>query len=343
VRRRGLPKKLERNTSIGESSPALLRRTTIADGEACLFLRNSVNSVGELVRRKLLEQDNSSASAGKIPLRRGKTVEDATSSQKASEDKQPSQRSSVKTKEDMYLAKVEALRALVASMDAGTTLAEILHQLTRHVLKHQGTSAFTAEHVARAHMFVLEAAKEKGMDFERTDAVMMALTKLSEEVDMDLSDILGQILWRNRRAESLREKQRRRETVEDVSWAAAGTDDPDVSSDVLKSLDDVFDMFEAGQKGRGLSVKAWQRVAKFVQANPVLRRRVNLTDVDRLWYAATHKPGMEVQVSIGRRAFKELLLTWCEAMNVHPWMVFVAVGSHANDWECSESWQKIVR
>jgi hypothetical protein len=221
------------------------------------------------------------------------------------------------------------MKSLVASDVSGRkTLAEHVERLTRNILQHHGTKAFTEDHVARA----VERIHKERLELERVDAVMQALQYMAEAVNLSFSEVIGQILWRHKQTMALREKPRHKEAAEDVSWAVNCAGDEAAGSDVLKAVDDVFDMLEAGQKGKGIGNKAWSRVVKFVEANPVLKRKVNLCDVDRLWYAATHKPHMETPLKeIGRNAFKELLLNWCEAMGCHPWMVFIAVGSHVND------------
>lgn len=339
VRRRGFQeKRLEKTPSIGDSSPALIRRATIADGETSLRRRRTVG-----------DRDTSPAcvqrttSSGKLPLRRVKSVEDALSLQRTNESKRPSRRSSLKSKDEINTTKIAALEAFLLSTDMSSKpMAETLDSLTRHVLKHHGTKAFTTAHIAHAEAKLAEESKEKGLEFDLVDAVIKGLGYMAEASGILFSEAVGQILWRNRRAESLREKQRSKDAVDDLSWVADCAEDPDVAGDVLKALDDVFDMFEVSHNGKGINVKAWQRVTKFVEANPVLKRRVKLTDVDRLWHAATHKPPADPQISISRRAFKELLLTWCEAMGVHPWMVFVAVGSHANDADYSDTSQKMI-
>mmetsp|Transcript_103444 Transcript_103444/g.163228 ORF Transcript_103444/g.163228 Transcript_103444/m.163228 type:complete len:457 (-) Transcript_103444:24-1394(-) len=340
VRRRSFQQNTsEKLLQRADSCSTLVRRATFADGETSLNDPRTISDPCASPARV-----KRSTSVGRPPLRRVKTVDDSLSLNRANDNKRLSRRSCPKTKDEMDVLKMEALEALVlSSCTSGKPMAEILDNLTRHVLKQHGTNAFTASHIAYAEAKVAEESKEEGADFQRVGAVLKALRYMAELSGIQFSDVVGQILWRNRRADSLREKPRRKEAVDDVSWVVDCAEDPNVAGEVLKALDDVFDVLEGGTKGKGISAKAWHRAAKFVEANPVLKRRVRLTDVDRLWHAATHKPLSDPQTSISRRAFKELLLTWCDAMEVHPWMVFVAVGSHACDAPHFETSQKITQ
>mmetsp|Transcript_81288 Transcript_81288/g.143395 ORF Transcript_81288/g.143395 Transcript_81288/m.143395 type:complete len:227 (+) Transcript_81288:60-740(+) len=105
---------------------------------------------------------------------------------------------------------------------------------------------------------------------------------------------------------------------------------PELPNDLESQVVRVFKELSAGEAG--LSMRGWQRVVGIIQKNPVLGGLVRPSDVDRLFYAATHRDG-KARRSITCRQFRVLLEALSEAMGVSPCLVFLAVGSHAGHLE----------
>merc|ERR1712118_313938 len=91
-----------------------------------------------------------------------------------------------------------------------------------------------------------------------------------------LSDIIGQVLYRHRRAKPLRRKKHR-DTVTTLWWAA----DPDIVDDVER----VFHLMTGdplSDDGR-MKVAEWRKVVELIKLNPVLQKRLRRGDGDRLF------------------------------------------------------------
>jgi len=240
--------------------------------------------------------------------------------------------------QDFETAQLQALKVLVTSLDTGKPLAELVRSLSRHILTHLGTKAFPAEQIELAIASVMEStglAQEPSLEEaaqQRVDLVVDALRSMCMNTVMPFPDVIGQVLWRNRRSESL-QKKKFKDAAEDLSWVMPrGTDDLSPSrckqSEQLQIVDDVFGMLCGENKL--MSSRGWYQVVRIVDRSPALSGRANLSDVDRLWYAQTHSSASkEIVRDIDLHGFKALLLALSEAMQVHPWMVFMGVASHA--------------
>lgn len=236
---------------------------------------------------------------------------------------------------DNESAQVEALKAVVADLDIGKPLGDLLCGVSRHVLTHLGTRAFTVEQRKLAMDKVLqqnglteEPTVEEGAQ-ERIEFVVQALRAVSEQSSMSFADVVGQVLWRNRRSDAL-QKKKHKDAVEDLSWVMpGGADENDSQYEKLQVVDDVFSML-CGENGR-MNSKGWQKIVRLVGNSPVLAARMNLSDVDRLWYTCTRtSSSQEILRDVSLHDFKGLLLSLGETMKVHPWMLFLEVASKAN-------------
>jgi len=225
---------------------------------------------------------------------------------------------------------------LVAWLDTGKASDELLWSISRNVLTHLGTKAFTAEQSTLAFKAALD---EKGLAespseaSERLELMVQALRFLSTNAKMPFADVVGQVLWRNRRSECLLKTRRFKETSEDVSWmmpGSGGLDEHVKQAEKVAQLQDVDDAFKlfSSENGR-MNSRGWRQVARIVWSSPALAGRLNLSDVDRLWYVHT-RPSLsrEVLRDIDCNDFKGLMLALAEAMEVHPWMVFFPVASY---------------
>jgi len=234
-----------------------------------------------------------------------------------------------------HARQLQALTALLLSLDKGGPLEELLSSATRHVLMHFGTKAFTE---AQCKQAVAIALADRRLSQEptlvdgaqaRSELLVLGLQTVSEMVGMPFVDVVGQLLWKNRKSECLQRK-RYKDAVGDLNWAMSSQDDDQAKrTEQLLDVDDAFKMFSA-ENGR-MNSRGWRQVARLVWSSPMLADRLNLSDVDRLWYAQTRtSASKEVRRDIDSNDFKELLLALAESMRVPPWMVFFPVGSFAH-------------
>eukprot|EP00747_Dinoflagellata_sp_TGD_P140395 gnl/TRDRNA2_/TRDRNA2_176007_c0_seq1.p1 gnl/TRDRNA2_/TRDRNA2_176007_c0~~gnl/TRDRNA2_/TRDRNA2_176007_c0_seq1.p1 ORF type:complete len:442 (-),score=48.49 gnl/TRDRNA2_/TRDRNA2_176007_c0_seq1:464-1789(-) len=229
-------------------------------------------------------------------------------------------RSRAQIREDNQL---DALKSLVKSTMGDRKLGELIKVLLRHVVKHSGTGAFTEDQISRAVEEVLSVEQTMGSDkqghLHMYSHVVSVLRILAECSQMCLSDILGQILAHQRG--NLKHSQHRK-IADDMSWVGAESRGDDIFAG---PLDEVFEQLSS--KGR-MRFRKWQEAIHLVEKNPVLRSRVKPHVADIIFWGETHR-GADVRADIDRWEFQHLLLKLADAMDVHPSMVFMAVGCHA--------------
>lgn len=148
-------------------------------------------------------------------------------------------------------------------------------------------------------------------------AVLQVLRLLGQDSELSVSDIIGQVLWQHRRAEALKSSRKHKATVESLSWVAADTE----------PVENVFRLF-AGESAR-MSRAQWARVVQLMKQNAVLGARVRTNDADRVFYSSMNRNTDSVR-GVSLREFLRLLVALAESIGAHPWMVFNAVGCHAD-------------
>uniref|UniRef100_A0A7S4RMS0 EF-hand domain-containing protein n=1 Tax=Alexandrium monilatum TaxID=311494 RepID=A0A7S4RMS0_9DINO len=146
-------------------------------------------------------------------------------------------------------------------------------------------------------------------------AVLGVLRALVEQCGASLGDVLGQILFRHRRAEPLQGSMHRA-TTEDASW--------------IDGHDDLREVYRAcTRKDHGRMRRSqWLKIVQLIQRNPVLRTKVRHADADRLFYSITTR-NKDPNRTISINEFMQLLLMLIETSGLHPWMIFFSVGAHA--------------
>lgn len=318
----------------GKTVDVLSRKTSTPN------LQKPQKSTAGRVRRStscaVLGGENSNATRPSLP----KLLKVSTSSNLCVPGK-PQKRASVanvaagsaRGSKDYEAAQLEALDALVLSLDANKTLLDLSRCVCRHVLTHLGVPAFTVE---KCKLALAAALQENGLEQEpakeeaaqlRVELIVQALRSMSGGSSMVFVDVVGQVLWRQRKTDVL-QKKKRREVTDDLSWVMpGGIDDNGKQAGQLQVVDEVFDMF-CTESGR-MNNQGWRQIVQLVANSPCLADRLNLSDVDRLWYAQTRGASKEILRDISLSHFKALLLALGEAMRVHPWMVFLAVGSYS--------------
>lgn len=238
---------------------------------------------------------------------------------------------------DLELLQTEALRSLVKHLGSGRPLGELMDALLRGVVATDGTKVFQPELVAADVDQVLRQAdsvteEKEGEEVpmvpldkaDKTALVVQVLHDLARQCGRRFSDVAGQVLWRHRGSAALQGHHRR--TAEDLTWLN-GCDADLVARPVVALVEDVFRAMTADEESKHMRFRQWQKVVRLIQKNPVLERQVKVRDVELLFYAKTHDSS--VHVSISRREFKQLLMELAERMEVHPSLVYMAVGCHA--------------
>eukprot|EP00933_Yihiella_yeosuensis_P000196 TRINITY_DN10030_c0_g2_i1.p1 TRINITY_DN10030_c0_g2~~TRINITY_DN10030_c0_g2_i1.p1 ORF type:complete len:938 (-),score=125.51 TRINITY_DN10030_c0_g2_i1:167-2980(-) len=150
------------------------------------------------------------------------------------------------------------------------------------------------------------------------EMIVNVLQRLSRSHNMELTDVMGQVLWRYRRSEVL-QQAKHKSAIESPLWV------DDESNTRLVA--DVFKAVTAAEGGR-MRRQQWLKICQYIQRNPVLRQRVRHGDADRLFHSMTMRNKDENR-TISMSEYMTLLLQLTETCGVHPWMVFLAVGCHA--------------
>jgi hypothetical protein len=236
---------------------------------------------------------------------------------------------------------LENLIKLFGTMPAGEVVAELLKSV---VICSQG-GMFTSEQLAPVISHVLRvettmAVQTKTNDDKcasraasPTELVAKVLQALQKHTESKIGDIVGQILWRQRKSEALQDP-RFKKVAESVDWAVSG--DPTVSKEMMDLVDAVFKEATAAD-GNRMNAREWHKIAKHIKANPILASRLRATDVDRLYYGETHSRGEASGTGINRREFRSLLVQLAFCMRVPPYMVLTAVGCHKQQPEAAGS------
>jgi hypothetical protein len=268
-------------------------------------------------------QPDSVASSAKQPSSKKKLPKLTRSSSKLEK------KSAIEDQATSYCTQqLEALTALVTAMDTGKPLEDILCSISRSVLTHLGTKAFTAEQCSRTMATIFKERSLSQKSFisaqKRVELAVEGLCTAAQEVGMHFVDVVGQILWHNRGALP---KKKHKETAEDLSWAMLNGVEDALAPDHLSGVDEAFEML-CSENGR-MNSRSWRQAARIVASSPEIGDRVNFSDVDRLWFAQTRSHTSGIRQDITCQDFKSLLLALGEAMQVHPWMVFFPVASFA--------------
>lgn len=220
---------------------------------------------------------------------------------------------------DFRAAQAAALEALVMSLEPLRSPAAVVALLLKDV-------SLAGERVALAvdAISASATAPPRGPGTNARELVAIVVRALQKQSQVEIGDIIGQILWRHRNAESLQDR-RFKKVAEKIEWTVA--EDPNAAPHMIELVDSVFRDLTATAEGR-MTSQMWRKVAAMIQANPILNTRLRRSDIDRLYYGATHQRGQARSDGINRRTFKSLLVQLASCMDVPPYMVMLAVGSH---------------
>lgn len=152
-----------------------------------------------------------------------------------------------------------------------------------------------------------------------TERVLAVLGRLAEGSNLQLSDVLGQLLWKHRRSAAL-QAPRPRATIESIGWVN--------NEALIRGAEEVYRVLAAGDNGR-MHRSGWLKVVNLVQRNPVLRQRVHHGDADRLFHSMTSRNKDENR-TVNMAEFFQMLLQLVDTTATHPWIVFLAIACHAD-------------
>jgi len=246
---------------------------------------------------------------------------------------------------DRHQRRVRALEALVEHLGSGMPLQELLGRLTRDLVIPGGEAAFTNQEVEAATRKALAAAAAPAAETlasgrkaaaDAAALVVKAIGFLTDFSELSFDEAFGQLLWRFRRAEPLQMKAYRK-VIDDLDWAAEGK--------LLQSVEEVFRKLTVGKGGR-MGGKQWRKVVQFLEANPVIKQRMCNQDAQRLFWYESQLNVTEAPKSISITQFRSVLAQLAECWKMHPYTIFLAVGSHADyiqsaaDEDEQPSWQK---
>jgi len=220
---------------------------------------------------------------------------------------------------DFREGQMAALEALVVSLELSRSPAAVVGLLLKDV-------SLSGERVAPAVDAICASATlpPRGPVTNTRELFATVVRALQKESQVEVGDIVAQILWRHRNAESLQDR-RFKKVAEKIEWALA--EDPSAAPHLIEQVDGVFRELTTAAKGR-MTSQMWRKVVAIIKANPILNERLRRSDVDRLYYGATHHRGQARSDGISRRTFKSLLVQLASCMEVPPYMVMLAVGSH---------------
>jgi len=244
--------------------------------------------------------------------------------------------------------------ALVGNIGPGRPIGELASMLLTPTMGRDGKKLFSEELIsdtlgdvliARTPKTPKDSGTQEVQDFaavpvhlhgtdEATHVILDVVRRLEKRTSMPVSDTLGQLLWQNRDVPSLREGAHR-QLVEDLSWVV----DPEhCSSDSGPSVLDltmvVFRELTAEDSGR-MKWRTWLKVVEYIKRNPLLTNRINRNDADRIFHAEAMREvrgghSQDQGISVGSHGFMGLIMKTAEIIEMHPFVLFLAVGCHAD-------------
>jgi len=249
-------------------------------------------------------------------------------------------------------AQSQAIKALVLQLASKKSFHDVMHTVCRHVMKHDGTRAFSEDNVGQSVYFVQSGGDGRGIvapqshqcDSSSTSApreskssigplALRVLNVLAHDADLAFVELVGQILWHFRKADALNDRLMRM-TAKDLTWVDLNLAamDQTLSAKPNELVEHVFNQ-HANEDGR-LDERAFLKIMDrsfqeyMVQENGVTKftgskASCRRSDLDQLYFAQAHQRGGR---GINCDGFKSVLVKLAENMSVHPTLVFVTVG-----------------
>lgn len=269
-----------------------------------------------------------SAKSGRRPLRPSSMCGSSRGSSRGSSKSAMHDRDSAQDLQDRQEAALDAL--LQHFYEESKAPSEMVHLLTQGVLTKKGEAAVSealvqrlVDDITRARKSLHENEADKSASKLHTasmDACGISadriLRAIQAESGLNMVDLAGQILWRNRRTKPLTSSEHR-QAVESTQWIGD-----------VQLADIVYRELTKSEGGR-MRRPQWLKVVELLRRNPSLQSKLAPSNADRLFYTMALRKGDESR-AIGLRDFLQLLVLVAENVGVHPSVCFVAVGCHAD-------------
>jgi len=137
------------------------------------------------------------------------------------------------------------------------------------------------------------------------------------------SNLVGQVIWRHRTAESLRPHTI---VVENLRWITFA---PGFEEDVMEGCNAVFRILSGSDTAR-VQLSQFRKVVEMIASNPELRVRVRRCDPVRACYGDALS---NTTNGLTRKQFKLMLMKTADLMGVHPIVLFQEMASQAASLE----------
>lgn len=223
--------------------------------------------------------------------------------------------------------------ALITSLLCNKSPDDVIQSLCTNVVRDDGTKASQEELVRQAVKFVEQTDKKGTLATKLLLQSAKVFQELAVRTGMDESDVLGQILWRYRKAQALQAKPLQK-AVMDLSWLDVVAERLPIGIEKPTELIDSVFRNNTTKGHRRLYVREFQKVMERtfenyhgLEGDVIVYRGstgcLRRTDWDRLFHAQENQSG---QRGITLRGFHTVLLQLADCMDVHPCCVFLTVG-----------------
>jgi hypothetical protein len=140
------------------------------------------------------------------------------------------------------------------------------------------------------------------------------------------SHLVGQVIWRHQKMESL---QAHTVVVENLRWITLA---PTVAEDMMDRCNVVFRIFSGSDSDR-MKTNQWRKIIEIIASNPELRPRVRRCEAVRACYgnALSH-----AESGFNRKQFKLTLMKTADLVGVHPLVLFQELALRAPDLEAAQ-------
>jgi len=247
---------------------------------------------------------------------------------------------------------VQAFKALATYAASKKSLEGIMCSLCFHVCKHDGKKAFNKDDLVQAVNFVLSGGDCENFASDMPQDVLAAdwaerepeksagplslqvLRVLSDRRDVCLEDVIGQILWRFRKAEVFQDDDHMRMAAKDLSWidSTAAAQMPQIGKKPNEVVEAVFR--EHAQENGRMNERSFMKVMDFTFRSYVTddngvriyqgkQCSFKRTDCNHFFFAQAHQNGNR---DVSCSGFKTLLLNMAERMEIHPTWLFMSIG-----------------
>lgn len=143
------------------------------------------------------------------------------------------------------------------------------------------------------------------------------------------SHLVGQVIWRHQKMESL---QAHTVVVENLRWLTLA---PTVKEDMMDRCNLVFRIF-AGPDSDRMKPNQWRKIIEVIASNPELRPRVRRCDAVRACYGNAISHADIAESGFNRKQFKLTLMKTADLMGLHPLVIFQELALRAPDLEAAQ-------